>query len=250
MNYLVPDYLSPYVLTGTLAIVGGLLFGIHKALVQAGWTAQKRRRAVSMVGVGLGLWYLAALVTSWKGLYRAEFVGRPTIPFGVLIPIVAGLAFFWSSRTLRDVVEALPQRLIVGVQLYRAEGLIFLILYASGYLPGAFAWPAGVGDVLVGLFAPFVAVAYSRGSRKAGTWVRVWNLLGIADLIVALTTGFLTSPSPLQMLAFDRPNQLISAFPLAMIPVFAVPLAILLHLASLKKLRQGRSLPAPVYQSA
>ncbi len=68
--------------------------------------------------------------------------------------------------------------------------------------------------------------------------LRAWNLLGIADLIVAVTTGFLTSPSPLQVLALDRPNELISWFPLAMIPVFLVPLSLLLHLASLQKLRE------------
>jgi hypothetical protein len=42
------------------------------------------------------------------------------------------------------------------------------------------------------------------------------------------------------MLAFDAPNELISAFPLVMVPVFLVPLSILLHLASLKKLRQTK----------
>ena len=42
-------------------------------------------------------------------------------------------------------------------------------------------------------------------------------------------------------LAFGAPNELISAFPLAMIPVFLVPLSILLHLASLKKLQQTRT---------
>jgi hypothetical protein len=119
--------------------------------------------------------------------------------------------------------------------------LIFLVLYATGHLPGVFAWPAGVGDVLVGLLAPLVGAAYARGSRRADGWVRVWNWLGIADLLVALTTGFLSSPSPLQMFAFDAPNELISAFPLAMIPVFVVPLSILLHLASLSKLRQTQT---------
>jgi hypothetical protein len=68
--------------------------------------------------------------------------------------------------------------------------------------------------------------------------VRAWNLLGIADLVVAMATGFLTSPSPVQLLALDRPNELISAFPLVMIPVFLVPLSLLLHLASLEKLGQ------------
>ena len=53
---------------------------------------------------------------------------------------------------------------------------------------------------------------------------------------MAVTTGFLSSPSPIEKLAFDNPNTLITAFPLVMIPVFLVPLAILLHLASLTKL--------------
>jgi hypothetical protein len=51
--------------------------------------------------------------------------------------------------------------------------------------------------------------------------------------------GFLTSPSPFQLAAFDRPNLPISVFPLALIPVFAVPVSILLHLASLQRLRES-----------
>jgi len=41
-----------------------------------------------------------------------------------------------------------------------------------------------------------------------------------------------------QLVALDSPNVLISAFPLVLIPVFLVPLSILLHLASLAKLRR------------
>ena len=72
-------------------------------------------------------------------------------------------------------------------------------------------------------------------------WLRAWNLFGIADLIVAVATGFLSSPSRLQMFAFAAPDGLIGAFPLAMIPVFLVPLSILLHLASFKKLQQTQT---------
>jgi hypothetical protein len=70
--------------------------------------------------------------------------------------------------------------------------------------------------------------------------VRLWNWLGIGDLVIALTMGFATSPSPLQLLSFDHPNQLVGMFPLALIPVFAVPVSILLHIASLQKLRQNQ----------
>jgi hypothetical protein len=138
---------------------------------------------------------------------------------------------------LARIIEAVPQDWIVGVQLYRALGLMFLVLYAVGRLPGAFALPAGIGDVIVGLVAPLVGIAYARNPTKAAGLVRAWNIFGILDLIVAVGTGLLTSPSPIQILSFDAPNELISAFPLVMVPVFLVPLSILLHLASLKKLR-------------
>jgi hypothetical protein len=39
--------------------------------------------------------------------------------------------------------------------------------------------------------------------------------------------------------AFDLPNELVSPFPMVLIPVFLVPVSVLLHLASLTKLRRG-----------
>ena len=108
-------------------------------------------------------------------------------------------------------------------------------------MPGLFAWPAGVGDIAVGLLAPLVALAFARDPvANAGT-VQMWNLFGIADLIVAVTTGFLTSRSPLQLFAFDNPNELPTVFPLVLVPVYLVPLSIVLHLASLTKLRRTAS---------
>jgi hypothetical protein len=97
--------------------------------------------------------------------------------------------------------------------------------------------PPALGDVSVGLLAPFVATAYARSSHEAARRVCLWNQLGIADLVIAVTLGFLTSPSPLQLASFDRPSVPIGIFPLSLIPVYMVPLSILLHLASLRHLR-------------
>ena len=111
-----------------------------------------------------------------------------------------------------------PQHWLTGVQIYRALGVIFLILYGTGKLPGVFAWPAGLGDVLVGVLAPVVAVAYARDPHQNADLVSAWNLFGLADLVIAVTAGMLTSPSPLQLFAFDLPNELVSQFPLVFVP--------------------------------
>jgi hypothetical protein len=53
----------------------------------------------------------------------------------------------------------------VSIQVYRVLGLIFLVLYAGGRLPGAFALPAGVRNSITGLFAPVTGTAYAHGRR-------------------------------------------------------------------------------------
>jgi hypothetical protein len=52
-----------------------------------------------------------------------------------------------------------------------------------------------------------------------------WNVLGILDLVVAITTGFITSPSTL--FSYEPPNELIAIFPLVLIPVYLMPLSLL-----------------------
>ena len=237
MNPQVPGFLFPFISFSTFATLAALLFGLNRSLTAANWATRDRGRTVWGAAALLAFFYLVALLPSRSGFYQAAS-RIPTIQFGVLIPIVAGILLFFLWRPLRRVIEIVPQQWIVGIQLYRALGVVFLILYAIGRLPGVFALPAGAGDVLVGLLAPVVATAQTRQWRHANTLLRAWNLLGLSDLVVALTTGFLTSPSPLQRFAFDAPNVLISRYPLVMVPVFLVPLAILLHLASLQKLRQ------------
>jgi hypothetical protein len=64
------------------------------------------------------------------------------------------------------------------------------------------------------------------------------------DLLIAIGTGFLSAPGPLQRLAFDAPNVLVGRYPLVMIPLFAVPLSLLLHACSLAKLTHDNSAPA------
>ena len=62
--------------------------------------------------------------------------------------------------------------------------------------------------------------------------------------MTAVTLGYLSSPGPgrraFQQLAavvhLENPNALISQYPLVMIPVFAVPVFVILHILSLRQL--------------
>jgi hypothetical protein len=141
-----------------------------------------------------------------------------TIQYGIVLPVLIGGFLIWRSPAVSRLMQAVPQQWVVTVQLYRVLGVIFLVLYASNKLPALFAWPAGAGYITIGLLAPIVALAYVRDPQRHSRTVLLWNLFGITDLIVAIGMGFLTSPSPLQVFAFDHPNELISAFPLVSEP--------------------------------
>jgi hypothetical protein len=237
MNPSVPSFLFPFMAFGTFATLAAIIVGLNRSLIFANWSTRDRSQAIWGASALLAAFYLAASLPSRAGFYGGTTSKIPTIQVGLLIPIVAGILLFSIWQPFRRVIEAVPQQWLVGLQFYRTLGVIFLVLYAIGRLPAVFAIPAGAGDVLVGLLAPLVAIAQTRKSPQANSLLRAWNLLGLADLVVALTTGFLTSPSALQRFAFDAPNVLVSRYPLVMVPVFLVPLAILLHLASLHKLR-------------
>jgi hypothetical protein len=98
-----------------------------------------------------------------------------------------------------------------------------------------------VGDIAIGLLAPVVGLAYARAPREAAGLVKAWNVFGILDLIVAVTTGFLTAPSLLHPIEVQPTSELMTVLPMVLIPVYLVPLSIVLHLASLAKLRYDRS---------
>jgi hypothetical protein len=254
MNPLIPGFLSPFMAVGTMITLAALLFGLNRSLKMAKWSAQDRVKTVVSAAILFAVVYCAAILPAAAGLYhntgtQLSILQLVAMPAGILSPIILGLLLFAWWRPFRRAVEAVPQQWIVGLQLYRTEGAVFLILLAMGRLPREFALPAGIGDVLVGLAAPFVATAVLRKSRNANALVRTWNILGLLDLVIAVTTGFLTSPSPLQRLALDRPNELVNQYPLVMVPVFLVPIAILLHIASLQKLRQAESTQKVTNQS-
>jgi hypothetical protein len=231
-----PNYVTYTILLASIGIIVTALAGVRVAVARAGWEEKQRIATLRAAAVVLPLWFVVALALSSAGVFRGAADRAPTIEFGIFVPVAMGLAWLWRSEIAMRLIDAIPQSWLVGIQFYRALGLIFLFLNAQGSLPSLFAWPAGSGDVAVGLLAPVVALAYARGVPGRELLVRGWNILGLLDLAIAITTGFLTSPSPLQMFSFDAPNELITTYPLVLVPVFGVPLAMLLHVASLVKL--------------
>jgi hypothetical protein len=234
----IPTYLPYFVAAGTAATLIAILYGLNRALADAHWPVSDRTQTFIVSAAILLGWLAAAITLVALGVYHIGASDLPTIQYGILLPILVGALLIWRSETTKHIIAAVPQQWLVGVQLYRALGVIFIILYATGKLPGQFAWPAGLGDIAIGLSAPLVGLAYARAPHKAAGLVVAWNMLGILDLIVAVGTAFMTAPSRFVSLEVQPTSDLMTVLPMALIPVYLVPLSIVLHLASLTKLRR------------
>jgi hypothetical protein len=206
------------------------------------WLALRKvaRRAAPSIIVPaftfLALWLVVAFELAARGFFVGS--GRGSFPpIGwALAPVVIGYLGYLTLRTARTAIDQIPLQWMIGLQVYRALGVVFLVEWMLGALPGAFALPAGIGDVLIGLTAPFIAARVRDGAPGAREAAIRWNVLGIADLVVAVTMGVLTTPGPLHLAALGPSNVGLIAFPLVLIPTIGVPFAILLHLIGLHRL--------------
>jgi hypothetical protein len=198
-----------------MVLIAGVV-GIGFARVAQSLPGPRPARAAwpLIVGVVLAGWLLAAFILGRQGFFRADPSNRFPALILAFIPLAVGYGLLLVAPTFRNIVMATPPHWIIGVQIYRTIGALFLILYAGQYLPAVFALPAGVGDVLVGSTAPIVAYLFVARHPWARPAAMLWNIVGMADLVFALTLGFLSSPTPFQLLARESPNVLIVAIPL------------------------------------
>ena len=197
-----------------------------------------------IVGV-LALWFVAVFLLGAAGVF-VRSPGMPPFPIllGATAPLVVFLAAYWVWPAFRAYVLSSDLPLAAAMQAWRAGGLGFLALYVYGVLPGAFAWPAGLGDIAIGVTAPWTALALVRRPGFATSRVFVaWNLFGILDLVVAVGTGGLHSALASAGEVTTGP---MAQLPLVLIPAYLVPLFLMLHLASLFQARRQASSMVPV----
>jgi hypothetical protein len=192
-----------------------------------------------VVAVVLAVW-LAAVVGLGASLAFISPAGTPPIPIaiGVTAPLIVFITAFWLSGGFRRFVTNVDIVLLAALQGWRWAGFGFISLYAYGVLPGRFAWPAGLGDMAIGFTAPLVVLALVRRPSFAGSrWFVIWNLLGILDLVAAVTNAAIFQSNTTGATG-EISVAPMAQLPLLLIPAYLVPLFIMLHITALIKARR------------
>jgi hypothetical protein len=233
-----PSYVWALVLAAAIGIPTTTSIVLYRGALAVGLD----RRAATVLAVAasaaLGAWLVLTALLARAGVYQ----GRDGGPWfgaafaGLLIALLLATRTPLVARVLAD--PGATSRLALPHTL-RVVGVVFVILMAQGHLPAAFALPAGLGDIAVGLAAPFVARRLAREPHNHHTIVAAarFNVLGLFDLILALALGVLLGPP--WLFSGTPSTEALRLLPLALIPTAAVPLAIALHIVSLARLRMA-----------
>jgi len=241
LNYWMPGLQASGVpsTASRLAIHIAIVLGLWLALERTEFAQHRRLGVWLAIVVPYTLWLAVIWSAAVNGVFRPGNIRLPLVPLAIFLPVIVGVPILLRSKRIGEVLDAMPTSWLVGLQVYRVLGGIFLVGWARGVIPSLFALPAGIGDVTTGLLA--LPVAYSLASRS-GSAVRgavAWNIFGLLDFTIAVGIGLVTAPGPFQLIKPSIPNTGLGLYPNVLIPAFAVPSSILLHALSLRQLRRA-----------
>lgn len=185
-------------------------------------------------------WFLLVLLLAVNRLFISP-PGIPPLAVGItfLVPILLFLAAFWLSSGFRDYVLQINPIFLAALHGWRFIGLGFIMAYSEHLLDGSFAWPAGLGDLTAGIFAPWIVLRLAKDkSFIRDPLFLIWNLFGITDFIVAVAMGTLNQG----ILPAFQPavaSSLMQRLPFVLIPCFFVPWLLITHIIMLMQRRRA-----------
>ncbi|HEV3491746.1 MAG TPA: hypothetical protein VG224_14120 [Reyranella sp.] len=188
---------------------------------------------------------LAALLGLWIGLAAAASaagwlsIPRPFPIMGIFVAaplLAAALAAAWPAA--RQAMLSLPLPLMVGLNIGRVAGVLFLLLAAEGRLSGPFPYSAGWGDIIAGALALPVLWLMRENGRHT-TAIHLWNAFGMADLVMAIGLGVTSAAnSPLGIFRDGAGSEAMQHLPWSFVPSVLVPIYMILHAIIWVRLRR------------
>ena len=188
---------------------------------------------------------MAALLGLWIGLAAAAGAAGwltnpgpfPIMGIFVAAPLLAAaIAAAWPAA--RQAMLSLPLPLMVGLNIGRVAGVLFLLLAAEGRLSGPFPYSAGWGDIIAGALAlPILWLMQDNGRQT--TAIHLWNAFGMADLVLAIGLGVTSAAnSPLGIFRDGAGSEAMQHLPWSFVPTVLVPIYMILHAIIWARLRR------------
>jgi hypothetical protein len=222
-------------------IIGALGMAFKKACDNASMDRAKTKRFLTGYVLFFGIWVAYATIVSLTGFFTV-FSFPPRVALFLIIPAFATMGWFFRSKNFQDIIKAFPLAFATYFQSFRiAVELLILGLYLRKLGPIETTFEGYNFDILCGLTAPIVGWLVLNVKLVPRKFLIVWNIacmLVLANIVIIFNTLILKpelwgySSSPIAKEFATAPYLYIAAV--------YMPVAVFLHIMSLKKLLAER----------
>lgn len=197
-------------------------------------------RRLPALSVAMIAWFVVAFAASQRGFFQntlswteGDIFGFLT--FGVLmcIPLLIFFVAQGRSATFRRFVNEIPMPALIGIEVYRILGVVFLWFFTQEKIPAVLGTSTGISDLVIGVTALPLAWAFIKRLPNVRRLAIAWNIFGISDFLIAMS---IISLSFLGLLQLHPDPVMIGFHPLALISLFQLPLSIIIHALALQRL--------------
>jgi hypothetical protein len=227
-----PLYISIVFALTTLATL--LLF---TWTIRSADTAVARQKAMPIFAA-LTAWLLLQALLTLQNVYNSNLDALPPkiVLFGIL-PTLLTAIFLFSTQKGRAFMDSLPLKNLTYLNVVRIPVEIVLFwLFLHKAIPELMTFEGRNFDILAGITAPFIAYFGFTQNKLSKSAILAWNFICLALLLNIVVNALFSAPSPLQKFAFEQPNIAILNFPFSWLATFVVPVVLLGHLISIRRL--------------
>jgi hypothetical protein len=181
-------------------------------------------------------WLLLQAGISFTGFYTVTGGFPPRLAL-MVIPTLLFILFLFITPKGRAYINNLDIKTLTLLHIVRIPVevcLYWLFLYKS--VPQLMTFEGRNFDILAGLTAPLIFYFGYIKTSLTKTVLLIWNIICLGLLLNIVVNALLSVPTPVQQFAFDQPNTGILYFPSVWLPGFIVPVVLLAHIASIRKL--------------
>jgi len=186
------------------------------------------------------LWLVIQGLISYSLFYTHTNLLPPRFLFLILPPFVI-ILFLFATAKGKIFIESFSIEKLTLLHCIRVPvELVLYWLFIEKKVPEIMTFEGNNLDILSGISAPII---YYFGFIRKVLSTRIilfWNFFCLALLFNIVITAILSSPLPIQQIAFEQPNLAVLYFPFSFLPGFIVPIVLFSHLAAIKKLSANK----------
>lgn len=170
------------------------------------------------------LWQVVVGVLVFYGLFKDKPTLFPLTIFGAMLLLIFKKKRIDYRKLKRNYFLAIHTlRIVVELVLYQ--------LYLQAKIPKLMTYHGWNFDIIIGCTALVLLIYFFFHDKKINERLLfVWNIIGMIFLFIIVSLAVLSSPLPIQQLAFDQPNIAILELPYCFLPTCVVPIVLMSHI--------------------